>query len=89
MVDNLMVTCHLSGSVPQGMHILWSLMTCVHPHVWGMLPASDVVYIVMQRAPHNNILATPNYEEWKYYRKMTNFAFSPDNIRKVSARIPT
>jgi hypothetical protein len=43
---------------------------------------------VMQRAPHNNLLATPDYEEWKYYRKMTNFAFSPDNIRKVTARIP-
>ena len=29
------------------------------------------------------MLATPDYEEWKYYRKMTNFAFSPENIRKV------
>ena len=37
----------------------------------------------MQRAPHNNIVATPDYEEWKYFRKMTNFAFSPENIRKV------
>lgn len=38
----------------------------------------------MQRAPHNNIIATPDYNEWKYLRKMTNPGFSPDNIRKVS-----
>ena len=38
----------------------------------------------MQRAPHNNILATPDYHEWRYLRKMTNPAFSPENIRKVS-----
>jgi len=37
----------------------------------------------LQRAPHNNILATPDNEEWKYMRKMTNPAFSPENIRKV------
>lgn len=61
-------------------------MTCVRLDMWGMLPA-HILCDVMQRAPHNNILATPDYEEWKYYRKMTNFAFSPDNIRKVSARI--
>lgn len=42
--------------------------------------------VVMQRAPHNNILATPDYEEWKYFRKMTNIAFSPENIRKVSLK---
>lgn len=41
---------------------------------------------MMQRAPHNNILATPDYEEWKYYRKMTNAAFSPENIRKVKLK---
>lgn len=40
--------------------------------------------VVMQRAPHNNVLATPDYEEWKYFRKMTNIAFSPENIRKVT-----
>ena len=38
----------------------------------------------MQRAPHNNILATPDFQEWKYLRKMTNPAFSPENMRKVS-----
>ena len=39
---------------------------------------------MLQRAPHNNLLATPDYNEWKYMRKMTNSSFSPDNIRKVS-----
>ena len=39
---------------------------------------------VVQREPHNNILATPDYQEWKYFRKMMNPAFSPENIRKVS-----
>ncbi|KAL0038458.1 hypothetical protein WJX77_007162 [Trebouxia sp. C0004] len=39
------------------------------------------------RAPHNNILATPDYHEWKYLRKMTNPAFSPENIRKAYPQI--
>lgn len=41
-------------------------------------------FCVTQRAPYNHILATPDYDEWKYMRKMTNPAFSPENIRKVS-----
>ncbi|KAA6425449.1 MAG: cytochrome P450 [Trebouxia sp. A1-2] len=49
------------------------------------LPKASFFYKgVNTRAPHNNILATPDYEEWKYFRRMTNFAFSPDNIRKDS-----
>ena len=38
----------------------------------------------MQRPPHQNILGTPDFEEWKYFWRMTNVAFSPDSIRKVS-----
>ncbi|KAL3157252.1 hypothetical protein ABBQ38_001486 [Trebouxia sp. C0009 RCD-2024] len=41
----------------------------------------------MQREPYNNILATPDYQEWKYFRKMTNPAFSPENIRKAFPKI--
>ncbi|DBA72449.1 TPA: hypothetical protein ACH3X2_010475 [Trebouxia sp. C0005] len=52
------------------------------------LPKASFFYKgVNTRAPHNNILATPDYEEWKYFRRMTNFAFSPDNIRKAYPRI--
>ena len=32
------------------------------------------------------MLATPDNEEWKYMRKMTNPAFSPENIRKVGTQ---
>ena len=42
------------------------------------------VFDALQTAPYHNILATPHYEEWKYFRKMTNPAFSPENIRKVN-----
>ena len=38
----------------------------------------------MQRWPHTNLVTTPDYEEWRYVRKMLNPAFSPDSIRKVS-----
>ncbi|KAL3157249.1 hypothetical protein ABBQ38_001484 [Trebouxia sp. C0009 RCD-2024] len=39
------------------------------------------------REPYNNILATPDYQEWKYFRKMINPAFSPENIRKAFPKI--
>ncbi|KAL3146214.1 hypothetical protein ABBQ32_002915 [Trebouxia sp. C0010 RCD-2024] len=39
------------------------------------------------REPYNNILATPDYQEWKYFRKVTNPAFSPENIRKAFPKI--
>ncbi|KAL0038434.1 hypothetical protein WJX77_006294 [Trebouxia sp. C0004] len=38
------------------------------------------------REPHNNMLATPDNEEWKYMRKIINPAFSPENIRKVGTQ---
>ena len=40
---------------------------------------------LLQRAPHYSMLGTPDYEEWRYFRKLTNPAFSPDNMRKVSS----
>lgn len=40
--------------------------------------------LILQTAPYNNILATPDYDEWRYMRRMTNPAFSPENIRKVA-----
>lgn len=48
-----------------------------------MLESTDRPAVLLQRSPHNNFLATPSYEEWRYIRKMLNPAFSPDNIRKV------
>ncbi|KAL3140969.1 hypothetical protein ABBQ32_005491 [Trebouxia sp. C0010 RCD-2024] len=35
-----------------------------------------------QRAPHFNILATPDQDDWKHVRKTTNLAFSPNTIRE-------
>ncbi|DBA68323.1 TPA: hypothetical protein ACH3X2_013634 [Trebouxia sp. C0005] len=50
------------------------------------LPKSAPFYKGLNhRAPHNDILATPDYHEWKYLRKMTNPAFSSENIRKISS----
>ena len=46
------------------------------------------MFDALQTAPYHNILATPHYEEWKYFRKMTNPAFSPENIRKVKHAFP-
>ncbi|KAL3146212.1 hypothetical protein ABBQ32_002914 [Trebouxia sp. C0010 RCD-2024] len=39
------------------------------------------------REPYNSLLATPDYQEWKYFRKTLNPAFSPDNIRKAYPKI--
>ncbi|DBA68321.1 TPA: hypothetical protein ACH3X2_013634 [Trebouxia sp. C0005] len=52
------------------------------------LPKSAPFYKGLNhRAPHNDILATPDYHEWKYLRKMTNPAFSSENIRKAYPQI--
>ncbi|KAA6421492.1 MAG: cytochrome P450, partial [Trebouxia sp. A1-2] len=52
------------------------------------LPKSAPFYKGLNhRAPHNDILATPDYHEWKYLRKMTNPAFSSENIRKRDAEV--
>ncbi|KAL0048837.1 hypothetical protein WJX82_000386 [Trebouxia sp. C0006] len=51
------------------------------PKAWALYKGLNT------RAPHNNILATPDNEEWKYMRKMTNPAFSPENIRKAYPQI--
>jgi len=37
----------------------------------------------LQRAPHYSMIGTPDYEEWKSFRKTCSLAFSPDNMRKV------
>ena len=39
----------------------------------------------LQRAPHYTLFGTPDSKEWKSYRKTTNMAFSPENMRKVHA----
>lgn len=38
----------------------------------------------LQRAPHYSMIGTPDYEEWKSFRKTCSLAFSPDNMRKVT-----
>ena len=38
----------------------------------------------LQRAPHYSLFGTPDYEQWRHYRKTMNPAFSPDNVRKAS-----
>ncbi|KAA6427914.1 MAG: cytochrome P450 [Trebouxia sp. A1-2] len=40
-----------------------------------------------QRAPHYSLLGTPDYEEWKSFRKTCSLAFSPDNMRKAYPKI--
>lgn len=58
----------------------------------GRAAAVDVLALTLgmdmvQREPHNSMLGTPDYEEWKYFRKTLNPGFSPDNIRKVSTTL--
>lgn len=40
--------------------------------------------LLVQRAPHYSLIGTPDYEQWKHYRKIMNPAFSPNNIRQAS-----
>ena len=39
--------------------------------------------VSLQRAPHDNILAASDLEEWRYLRRMLDPAFTQDNVRKV------
>lgn len=51
--------------------------------LWPRAHYATCVY-ALQRAPHDNILATSKLDEWKYLRRLLSPAFTPDNIRKVS-----
>ncbi|KAL3155121.1 hypothetical protein ABBQ38_011179 [Trebouxia sp. C0009 RCD-2024] len=61
---------------------------CNNSNKQANLPKWAKSYLITEaRAPHYSLFGTPNLEEWKSYRKTTNAAFSPENMRKAYPKI--
>lgn len=61
---------------------------CNNSNKQANLPKWAKTYSILEpRAPHYSMIGTPDYEEWKSFRKTCSLAFSPDNMRKAYPKI--